>query len=163
MRLRILSLREAGALRVGGSSASFLFAPLVSTLRSRPRSYRPGQSCGDAAPRPLVRSHDRAASPSKGTCLLSFDDMADAAANPKNLPVEFTFDGSLVRTVVKDGEAGSSPRTSATFSISSTPVWPSVGLMMMREVPLVHRFQSSNHIKRLGRAYRTKYGRRGVG
>src|SRR5208337_338118 len=27
---------------------------------------------------------------------------------------------------------------------------------------LVHRFQSSNHIKRRHRAYRTKYGRRGV-
>jgi prophage antirepressor-like protein len=36
---------------------------------------------------------------------MSFEDMADAAANPKNLPVEFTFDESLVRTVVKDGEA----------------------------------------------------------
>ena len=36
---------------------------------------------------------------------MSFDDMVDAAANPKNLPVEFTFDESLVRTVVKDGEA----------------------------------------------------------
>ena len=36
---------------------------------------------------------------------MSFEDMADAAANPKNLPVEFTFDESLVRTVIKDGEA----------------------------------------------------------
>ena len=36
---------------------------------------------------------------------MSFEDMADSAANPKNLPVEFTFDESLVRTVVKDGEA----------------------------------------------------------
>jgi hypothetical protein len=36
---------------------------------------------------------------------MSFDAMADAAANPKNLPVEFTFDESLVRTVIKDGEA----------------------------------------------------------
>ena len=36
---------------------------------------------------------------------MSFEEMADAAANPKNLPVEFTFDESLVRTVVKDGEA----------------------------------------------------------
>ncbi len=36
---------------------------------------------------------------------MSFEDMADSAANPKNLPVEFTFDESLVRTVIKDGEA----------------------------------------------------------
>src|SRR5271166_7055059 len=36
---------------------------------------------------------------------MSFEDMADSAANPKNLPVEFTFDESLVRTVLKDGEA----------------------------------------------------------
>ena len=36
---------------------------------------------------------------------MSFEEMADAAANPKNLPVEFTFDESLVRTVIKDGEA----------------------------------------------------------
>ena len=36
---------------------------------------------------------------------MSFDDMADSAANPKNLPVEFTFDESLVRTVIKDGQA----------------------------------------------------------
>jgi len=28
---------------------------------------------------------------------------------------------------------------------------------------LVHRFQSSNHIKRRCRVYRTKYGRQGVG
>jgi prophage antirepressor-like protein len=35
---------------------------------------------------------------------MSFEDMADAAANPKNLPIEFTFEESLVRTVVKDGE-----------------------------------------------------------
>ena len=35
---------------------------------------------------------------------MSFDQMADAAANSKNLPVEFTFDTSLVRTIVKDGE-----------------------------------------------------------
>jgi prophage antirepressor-like protein len=35
---------------------------------------------------------------------MSFEDMADSAANPKNLPVEFTFDESLVRTIVKDGE-----------------------------------------------------------
>ena len=34
---------------------------------------------------------------------MSFDDVADGAANPKNLPVEFTFDESLVRTIVKDG------------------------------------------------------------
>ena len=56
---------------------------------------------------------------------MSFDDMADAAANPKNLPVEFTFDESLVRTVVKDGEPGLSPRTCAKFSTSATPAWPS--------------------------------------
>jgi prophage antirepressor-like protein len=30
--------------------------------------------------------------------------MADAVANPKNLPIEFTFEETLVRTVVKDGE-----------------------------------------------------------
>ena len=36
---------------------------------------------------------------------MSFEDMAESAANPKNLPVEFTFDESLVRTVIKDGEA----------------------------------------------------------
>ena len=36
---------------------------------------------------------------------MSFDDMAESAANPKNLPVEFTFDKSLVRTIVKDGQA----------------------------------------------------------
>ena len=36
---------------------------------------------------------------------MSFEEMADSAANPKNLPVEFTFDESLVRTVLKDGEA----------------------------------------------------------
>jgi prophage antirepressor-like protein len=35
---------------------------------------------------------------------MSFEDMADSAANPKNLPVEFKFDESLVRTVIKDGE-----------------------------------------------------------
>src|SRR5271165_6948820 len=36
---------------------------------------------------------------------MSLEDMADSAANTKNLPVEFRFDESLVRTVVKDGEA----------------------------------------------------------
>jgi len=36
---------------------------------------------------------------------MSFDDMAKAAENTTNLPVEFTFDTSLVRTVIKDGEA----------------------------------------------------------
>ena len=36
---------------------------------------------------------------------MSFEEMADSAASRKNLPVEFTFDESLVRTVLKDGEA----------------------------------------------------------
>ena len=36
---------------------------------------------------------------------MSFEDMAESAANPKNLPVEFTFDESLVRTVIKDNQA----------------------------------------------------------
>jgi anti-repressor protein len=36
---------------------------------------------------------------------MSFEQTAASAANPKNLPVVFTFDESLVRTVLKDGEA----------------------------------------------------------
>jgi prophage antirepressor-like protein len=36
---------------------------------------------------------------------MSIEDMADSAADPRNLPVEFTFDESLVRTVIKDGQA----------------------------------------------------------
>jgi len=35
---------------------------------------------------------------------MSLDEMAEKASDPKNLPIEFTFDESLVRTVVKDGE-----------------------------------------------------------
>ena len=42
---------------------------------------------------------------SKGTYLCLSKRWPDSAANPKNLPVEFTFDESLVRTIVKDGEA----------------------------------------------------------
>lgn len=35
---------------------------------------------------------------------MSFDDMAKAAKTPENRTVEFTFDTSLMRTVIKDGE-----------------------------------------------------------
>ena len=85
------------------SNSRFSFAP-PPTLPSRPRQSRLGRSCGENAPIALVRSHDRAASPSKGNCLCPSKIEPISAANPKNLPVEFTFDESLVRTVVKDSE-----------------------------------------------------------
>jgi hypothetical protein len=47
---------------------------------------------------------------------MSFEDMAAAAQNPRNLPVEFEFDSTLVRTIAKEGEA----RMCATFSRSAT-------------------------------------------
>ena len=59
---------------------------------------------------------------------MSFEDMADSAANPKNLPVEFTFDESLVRTVVKDGEPWFVAKDVCEFSTSTTRAWPSVRL-----------------------------------
>ena len=36
---------------------------------------------------------------------MSFEDMAAAAQDPKNLPVEFEFDTTLVRTIAKEGHA----------------------------------------------------------
>ena len=36
---------------------------------------------------------------------MSFEDMAAAAQDPKNLPVEFEFDTTLVRTIAKEGQA----------------------------------------------------------
>jgi prophage antirepressor-like protein len=36
---------------------------------------------------------------------MSFEDMAAAAQNPRNLPVDFEFDSTLVRTIAKEGEA----------------------------------------------------------
>jgi prophage antirepressor-like protein len=36
---------------------------------------------------------------------MSFEDMAAAAQDPKNLPVEFEFDTALVRTIAKEGQA----------------------------------------------------------
>jgi prophage antirepressor-like protein len=36
---------------------------------------------------------------------MSFEDMAAAAQKPRNLPVEFEFDSTLVRTIAKEGEA----------------------------------------------------------
>jgi hypothetical protein len=36
---------------------------------------------------------------------MSFDDMAKEAQNPGNLPVEFEFDSTLMRTIAKDGQA----------------------------------------------------------
>jgi len=36
---------------------------------------------------------------------MSFEDMADSAQDPKNLPVEFEFDTKLVRTIAKEGQA----------------------------------------------------------
>jgi hypothetical protein len=36
---------------------------------------------------------------------MSFEDMATLAQNPRNLPVEFEFDSTLVRTIAKEGEA----------------------------------------------------------
>ena len=52
---------------------------------------------------------------------MSFEDMANSAANPKNLPVEFTFDESLVRTVSRMARLGSSPRMCAKFSALDEP------------------------------------------
>ena len=59
---------------------------------------------------------------------MSFEDMAYLAANPKNLPVEFVLDKTLVRTVV-EGRArrGSSPRTCATFSDVANPAPTPIG------------------------------------
>jgi prophage antirepressor-like protein len=36
---------------------------------------------------------------------MSLEDMAAAAQDPKNLPVEFKFDTTLVRTIAKEGQA----------------------------------------------------------
>ena len=36
---------------------------------------------------------------------MSFEDMAASALDPKNLPVEFEFDATLVRTIAKEGQA----------------------------------------------------------
>ena len=36
---------------------------------------------------------------------MSFEDMAKSAQDPKNLPVEFEFDATLVRTIAKEGQA----------------------------------------------------------
>jgi hypothetical protein len=36
---------------------------------------------------------------------MSLEDMAASAQDPKNLPVEFEFDSTLVRTIAKDGQA----------------------------------------------------------
>jgi prophage antirepressor-like protein len=36
---------------------------------------------------------------------MSIEDMAQSAQDPKNLPVEFEFDSTLVRTIAKDGQA----------------------------------------------------------
>jgi hypothetical protein len=36
---------------------------------------------------------------------MSFEDMAAAAQGPKNLPVEFEFDTTVVRTIAKEGQA----------------------------------------------------------
>jgi prophage antirepressor-like protein len=36
---------------------------------------------------------------------MSFDEMAATAQDPKNLPVEFEFDTTLVRTIAKEGQA----------------------------------------------------------
>ena len=36
---------------------------------------------------------------------MSLEDMAAAAQDPKNLPVEFEFDTTLVRTIAKEGQA----------------------------------------------------------
>ena len=36
---------------------------------------------------------------------MSFEDVAAAAQGPKNLPVEFEFDTTLVRTIAKEGQA----------------------------------------------------------
>jgi prophage antirepressor-like protein len=36
---------------------------------------------------------------------MAFEDMAAAAQDPKNPPVEFEFDTTLVRTIAKEGQA----------------------------------------------------------
>ena len=36
---------------------------------------------------------------------MSFEDMAESAQDPKNLPVEFEFDATLVRTIAREGQA----------------------------------------------------------
>ena len=36
---------------------------------------------------------------------MSFEDMAASALDPKNLPVEFEFDATLVRTIAREGQA----------------------------------------------------------
>jgi prophage antirepressor-like protein len=48
-------------------------------------------------------THER--QPLKKEPIMSFEDMAAAAQDPKNLPVEFEFDTTLVRTVAKEGQA----------------------------------------------------------
>ena len=63
---------------------------------------------------------------------MSFEDMADSAANPKNLPVEFTFDESLVRTVIKDGQAWFVAKDVCDILDIATRARRSAGSMTMR-------------------------------
>lgn len=53
----------------------------------------------------LVPAINHEQQPFKKEPEMSFEDMAAAAQNPRNLPAEFEFDTTLVRMVAKEGQA----------------------------------------------------------
>jgi hypothetical protein len=58
-----------------------------------------------APPRRLVSNMKHEHQLASNERKMSSDDMAKEAQNPRNLPVEFEFDSTLVRTIAKDGQA----------------------------------------------------------
>ena len=83
----------------------FLFAQLALTLGSRPRGPRCGRAAGRGA---LSSSHLLSNSyrqPLQRNTKCHSKIWPQSAQDPKNLPVEFEFDATLVRTIAKEGQA----------------------------------------------------------